>query len=230
MIEVMFRPDDGRAFRTQMCADREDARRFCHMLLRSEGTTHPPMLWIAVNDGAIRLAEWRAGEGWYKGAAPQQAPGFRRPEKTTPPPPVRPPYEDLPPSMATVEQVCTSDLSAWSMSRLSLWTNRAPLVLIAALKEGADLSAYPRSKGPHSRADLDAVECYAVTIQCAAALHHWIKVAAWAEAVLYPTWRERTGKAHACEARVQWLLHAAHLTPYLPDVDHTGIDYQPTHH
>lgn len=223
MLTVKFRPDDGKPFRWEPCKDRDEARRFCHMLLRGEGVTHPPMLWIAVDDGAVRIAEWRRGEGWYKGSAPPPKVGWLRPA------PARPPYEELPPSMVTVEQVCTADLGDWSMSRLSLWANRAPLVLLAALKEGADLSGYPRSKGPHSRADLDAVECYAVTIQCGAALHHWIRMAAWAEAVLYPQWRARTQKTHACEERVQWLLHAAHLAPYLPDVDHTGIDYHPTH-
>lgn len=228
MITVMW--TCGRGMQTAYFPTRDEARHRARTILQQDQDSTAGVRWIAVDDGAVRLAEWRAGEGWYKGSAPQQAPGFRRPEKPTPPPPAaRVPYEDLPPSMATVEQVCTADLSGWSMSRLSLWANRAPLVLIAALKEGADLSAYPRSKGPHSRADLDAVECYAVTIQCAAALHHWIRVAAWAEAVLYPTWRERTKKPHACEARVQWLLDAAHLTPYLPDTDHTGIDYHPTH-
>jgi hypothetical protein len=226
MISVKW--NIGGGCQTSRHHTRDDARAAARTILAEDQDTTRGVTWIAVDDGAVRLAEWRRGEGWYKGAAPQRS-GWKRPAPPAPAAPRSAPYEDLPPSMVTVEQVTQSDLSGWSMSRLSLWGNRLPLVLIAALKEGADLSAYPRSKGPHTRADLDAVECYAATIQAAAALHIWIRLAAWGEAVLYPAWRERTGKTHACEERIQWLLMAAHLTPYLPDADLSSVEYHPTH-
>lgn len=97
-------------------------------------------------------------------------------------------------------------LSQWPDSRLNQWCRWVPCILLCALRVGGEPSqeGIPRSSGPYTPAELDAVAQMRVTAQCEEHAAHWRELGRWALSALYPEYTRRTGKEHACEARTWW--------------------------
>ena len=173
------------------CADRAEAREVARCHIARPGT----VALLVAHDGEI-IGAWKRETGWARRNAPA---------------PVQ-----APPHAITVPVVVAEDVTAWSLARLSEWAHALPIVLIAALQPGADLTGYPRSKGPHGAQDLARYGSWWASLEAGASRDLWLSLAEWGEAVLYPEYRARQGRVHACEQRLQWLLTSAQLTSHLP--------------
>jgi hypothetical protein len=115
--------------------------------------------------------------------------------------------EAVPMTVRLADLLHREDISTWETSRLRVWARDLPCLLLAALTITGDVpdqTGIPRDKGPYTEADLHGVLHYGVLAELEASAEAWRALGRWALTQLYPEYRRRTGKAHACEARVWW--------------------------
>ena len=165
-------------------------RDFCRSAMQNGATE----LWVR-HQGS-RLHHWNRVEGWTSYPSPVARLGQ---------------------SASSLSVLLHVPLLEQEMSWMRVWAARIPLILIAAMQDGAPLEGYPRESGPHRMEDLAEIIDWRATLECSEDLAMWLRLAMWSLDSFYPAYERRAGNAHPSAARVRWLLdRAPEMADWMP--------------
>jgi hypothetical protein len=194
---------DGSSISSTTYGAPAEVRQTCKRLLaRAREGRRESLAGIEVRDGdcGALVARWSPAEGW------------------TTPPPAPPPAArlDAPEGVMALSALLLEDVAAWPLSRLGWWAHRLPMLLVSALQPGAPMDGLPRSQGAYTESEIADASSLWVAMEAGADGGAWSALAGWGLRRLFPEWRKRRGKDHACEERVRWLVSADEVQDYRP--------------